>query len=156
METHRRQPVDRTAAHEARLYFKLQIAAASLRTTADRACLSEAGITAAQAAVLVVLSQHPGATQRSLSAVLCQRESATTAMINRLDSAGLIERQPNPGDGRSWRLHLTAPGEVALVGAARAFATLNARFDDALQSGGVTSLSDGLERLAAVTLAKDR
>ncbi|WP_242584004.1 MarR family winged helix-turn-helix transcriptional regulator [Amycolatopsis sp. 195334CR] len=99
---------------EQRLYFLLQRAAHELRVDADRRCLGAAGITTAQLGALFAVRETPGLTQRDLAATLGQRESAITAMVNRLTGAGLLARERHPEQHRAVQLALTDEGESAL------------------------------------------
>jgi DNA-binding MarR family transcriptional regulator len=119
-----------------RLYFRLNLAAHRLRVFADQRLLAAAGVTAAQAGVLLIVADADGPVrQRDLAQLLRQRESAVTTMVERLVAAGLLARERPPADGRAWVLVLTAAGEraVATVRAAAdrlnddAFAGLDAR-----------------------------
>ncbi|AXB43777.1 MarR family winged helix-turn-helix transcriptional regulator [Amycolatopsis albispora] len=100
---------------EQRLYFLLQRAAHELRVDADRRCLGAAGITTAQLGALFAVRESPGLSQRDLAAVLGQRESAITAMVNRLTAAGLLARERHPEQHRARCLVLTEGGEDALA-----------------------------------------
>lgn len=103
-----------------RLYFRLTLAAHRLRVLADQRLLAAAGVTAAQAGVLLIVADADGPLrQRDLARLLRQRESAITTMVERLTAAGLLVRERPPGDGRAWVLALTEAG-VAVVAAVRA------------------------------------
>ena len=120
------------SAAEHRIYFLLQIAAHRLRNEADRALLETAGVTTAQAAVLQLVASLSEPTQRKLADMLQQNESAMTAMVGRLTSAGLVVRAPHPTDGRAWILALTPQGEAAIEAGRPAFDAVNAALDAAI------------------------
>ncbi|ROO86864.1 DNA-binding MarR family transcriptional regulator [Actinocorallia herbida] len=122
-------------ASDDRLYFLLQRAAHRLRIDADRLCKDAAGITTAQLGALFAVRDDPGVTQQGLARVLGLRESAVTALVGRLDAAGLIARRPHPAEHRAVSLHLTTHGAAALESARPAIdgfnAALRARLGDA-------------------------
>lgn len=99
-----------------RLYYRINLTAHRLRVLADQRLLDVAGVTAAQAGVLLIVGDAAEPVrQRDLARLLRQRESAVTAMVERLIAAGLLARARPPGDGRTWLLRLTAGGEAALA-----------------------------------------
>lgn len=53
--------------------------------------------------------------QQELSDRLFVDKSNLTGVAGRMESAGLIEREPNPEDKRAYRLRLTAAGRKALT-----------------------------------------
>ena len=120
------------SAAEHRVYFLLQIAAHRLRNEADRALLDTASVTTAQAAVLQLVASIAEPTQRKLADMLQQNESAMTAMVGRLTTAGLIVRAPHPTDGRAWILELTPRGEAAIEAGRPAFDAINTALDTAI------------------------
>ncbi|MES2895979.1 MAG: MarR family winged helix-turn-helix transcriptional regulator [Pseudomonadota bacterium] len=121
-----------TAASDHRVFHLLQLAAHRVKTHADRNSLAKAGVTAAQAAVLHVLSRTPGATQKVVADQLKQQESAITAMAARLAEAGLLVRTPSAVDRRAWALNLTPAGEAALSGFRAPLDELNATLTEVL------------------------
>ncbi len=85
-----------------------------MRTTADRRCLAAAGITTAQLGALFAVREQPGVTQRELARTLGLRESAVTALVTRLTTAGLVTKQAHPSEHRAVTLELTSEGAGAL------------------------------------------
>lgn len=138
---------DRSPAAQRRAYFHLQIGAQRLRTTADRLFVEEAGITTAQAAVLMLVADHAGCSQSLIANSLGQRESAVTAMIGRLQAAELVERRPSRRDGRAWELWPTDSGAAALRRLEAALSTVNGYLDKAFGESGADEFVDTLQRL---------
>ena len=136
-----------------RIYHLLQTAAHGLKTRADREAQAAAGVSAAQAAVLLVIRAQPGATQRRVAEQLRLNESAVTAMVGRLIAAGLVTRDPSPTDGRAWTLALTATGEAALGEFRRCLDKLNRDLTTAL--GGEAEVGRFAEALRAVLAIPD-
>jgi MarR family transcriptional regulator, organic hydroperoxide resistance regulator len=136
-------------ARRERLYFRLQVAAGRLRADADRRCLTQAGVTTAQAAALAVIAERDGINQRELAAALGQAEPSITQLVRRLVAAGLVDRTVDTDDARARRLTLTEDGASALRDADAAFAAINEHIDAALGSEGVHALATALRRLAS-------
>jgi DNA-binding MarR family transcriptional regulator len=83
----------------------------------DRA-LKPLGITRAQWWVLAFLSRRDGMTQTALAADLDLTKVAVGGLLDRMESAGFIERRADKMDGRARRVYLTRAG-AKLVGAIR-------------------------------------
>lgn len=135
-------------AQRRRAYFHLQVAAQVWRTTADQLFLDAAGVSAAQAAVLLLVEADPGVSQRGLARTLRQRESAITAMATRLVDAGLLDRRRG-ADRRAWELRLTDAGRDALGALESAQRRLDSTLVDAVGADRVDALVDALEALSA-------
>lgn len=71
------------------------------------------------AGILRILSAQPALTQQTLAGALGMRPSRLVGLVDELESRGLIERRENPGDRRSYALHLTAAGRAKLEAIAR-------------------------------------
>lgn len=64
------------------------------------------GVTRAQAAVLTHLSLDEGINQTALAQRLEIEPITLVRLLDRLETAGLVERRPNPRDRRAYTLHL--------------------------------------------------
>jgi DNA-binding MarR family transcriptional regulator len=76
-----------------------------------------AGLTHVQHQLLVSIKGHQGdrpPTVGDLAAYLMLRSHSTVELIDRAETAGLVERIPDREDGRVVRLRLTAAGDQAL------------------------------------------
>lgn len=71
---------------------------------------ADEGVTAAQAALALVLGRGDGALIGDVAAALGIAPSAMTGMADRAARAGLVERRADPEDGRASRLFLTERG----------------------------------------------
>jgi len=80
------------------------------RVVIDRA-LRPLGITRSQWWVLAFLSRRDGMTQTALAADLDLTKVAVGGLIDRLESAGLVERRPDEYDARVRRVFLTRAGQ---------------------------------------------
>jgi DNA-binding MarR family transcriptional regulator len=77
----------------------------------------EHGIEPQQHQALLALKGLPARTQPTVGELanrLALRHHTTVELINRLESAGFVKRQPDPADGRQILLHLTPQGTAKL------------------------------------------
>ncbi len=98
----------------------------SIRFLAQK--VAELSITPVQALVLGFLSDEDRITSSELGK-RTELDSATmTGILDRLEAAGLIERQGNPADRRSIKIHLTEQGKALAGEAVRIIAEANREF----------------------------
>jgi len=74
----------------------------------------EAGLTHVQHQLLVAIKGHPGETPPAigdLAAYLLLRPHSTVELVDRAEAAALVERIPDPRDGRVVRVRLTGTGD---------------------------------------------
>ena len=83
----------------------------ALRRFYDRRA-AELGVTRAQWRVIAILGHNPGMKQVELADRLDVEPISACRIIDRLEEAGLVERQRDPADRRAWRLSLTATAET--------------------------------------------
>ncbi|MBV9824210.1 MAG: MarR family transcriptional regulator [Alphaproteobacteria bacterium] len=72
------------------------------------------GLTRAQCRTLSYLARNEGINQAGLADLLEVRPMTLVRQIDRMEEAGWIERQPDPGDRRARRLFLTAKARPIL------------------------------------------
>ena len=76
--------------------------------------LRGSGVSAGEAEVLTFVLHNPEAAPTDLASKLGLTTAGITGRLNSLDRKGLIERRPNPNDGRGITIHLLRRGrEVA-------------------------------------------
>src|SRR5512134_3164927 len=80
---------------------------------AERADVACCGVTVAQAAALEALGAEGPLRLGDLGRRLGIAPSTLTRNLARLEASGLVERQADPEDGRSFRVGLTRPGQGA-------------------------------------------
>lgn len=80
------------------------------RIVVDRA-LKPLGITRSQWWVLAFLSRRDGMTQTALAADLDLTKVAVGGLIDRMESAGFVERRSDERDARARRVYLTRAGQ---------------------------------------------
>lgn len=96
-------------APEPRLIWLLSRAQRRVMAQAD-AALEELGLTSTQSGALFCIRGDDGISIGELATGLDLAQSAASGLAQRLESAGLVERSADPGDGRSVRLVLTRLG----------------------------------------------
>lgn len=96
-------------APEPRLIWLLSRAQRRVMAQAD-ATLEKLGLTSTQAGALFCIRGEDGILVGELATELDLAQSAASGLAQRLESAGLVERSADPGDGRSVRLVLTRLG----------------------------------------------
>lgn len=79
------------------------------RVVVDRA-LKPLGITRSQWWVLAFLSRRDGMTQTALAGDLDLTKVAIGGLLDRMESAGFVERRADASDGRARRVYLTRAG----------------------------------------------
>ena len=67
-------------------------------------------VTLPQATVLFLLQEKDGRMLSEIGQVIGVDNSAVTGLADRMEKAGYVTREPNPGDRRVWHLHLTPKG----------------------------------------------
>jgi MarR family transcriptional regulator for hemolysin len=75
----------------------------------------EAGLTRSQWQALAYLAQNEGINQSGLAELLDVEPITLSRILDRLETCGLIERQPHPSDRRVWMLRLTPAARLKLV-----------------------------------------
>ena len=110
-----------------RLIYKLSLAQHRLLKSSDLAFREAAGISTTQLGVLFFLQKSPGALPKDLSDALGVNASAITALIARMEDAGLVRRQPSRDDQRAIQLFATASGLAKAAAARPVLARLNTR-----------------------------
>lgn len=93
-----------------RLFLLLERASHAVRQRLERHAQDELGASMAQIGALFHLTQHDGCLSKELADALGVQAAAITGLVDRMASAGLLQRRACPDDGRAQRLHLTASG----------------------------------------------
>jgi DNA-binding MarR family transcriptional regulator len=76
--------------------------------------LREIDLTPAQAGILRIVAATPGLTQQALATALGALPSRLVALVDELESKGLLERQSHDADRRRYALCLTDKGAAML------------------------------------------
>jgi MarR family transcriptional regulator, organic hydroperoxide resistance regulator len=96
------------------------------RNTANEV-LSEAGLHVGQEMVLLRLWEQDGLRQSELAEQLCVEAPTVTRMLQRMERADLVERQPDPEDARVSRVYVTPQGAALQEAVQEAWARLEAQ-----------------------------
>lgn len=96
------------------LAWEIAETAHALRRSYDRRA-AEYGVTRAQWRVIAFLGREPGLKQVELADFLDVEPITLCRIIDRLEEAGMVERQRDPADRRAWRLYLTPAAQPLLI-----------------------------------------
>jgi MarR family transcriptional regulator, organic hydroperoxide resistance regulator len=117
-------------ARPPRLFHLMSLAQHRLLKTTDTAFDKAVGISMTQLGVLFILEQSPGALLKDVSEALGINKSATTALVDRMETAGLVRRQASEDDGRAVCLYATRSGLSKAIAARPILSGLNAQLTD--------------------------
>lgn len=78
--------------------------------TLSRQMLGRLGVTSPQRVALRTLLRDPETTAAGLASALRVDRSSITGILQRLEEAALIEREPSAEDGRKQRIRVTSEG----------------------------------------------
>jgi DNA-binding MarR family transcriptional regulator len=110
--------------------------------------VAELELDPAQTGVLHLIAREPGRSQQALADRLGVAPSRVVALVDGLETRGLLERRRSTTDRRTYELHLTGEGQVLLQ---RLRAVAKAHEDDvttALSAGERLLLVELLQRIA--------
>jgi MarR family transcriptional regulator, organic hydroperoxide resistance regulator len=109
--------------------------------------LESLGLTPGEVNALAHLQAGEPAAVAEVQAATGQRPSTLTGVIDRLERRGLVRRQVNARDRRSFVLELTSAGEAAAERVRDAFAALERRALDDVPSSAVAGFQRVLRAL---------
>lgn len=89
---------------------QLLVVAAGAAQTLATACLEPLGLSPRAWGVLSTLVESGPLTQIELATATSTDRTAMTYLLDDLEGRGLLERRRNPGDRRSYLIHLTSQG----------------------------------------------
>jgi DNA-binding MarR family transcriptional regulator len=135
-------PVQRTSA----AFLFAQIGAHAARQFAER--LSPLKLTPPHAGILRLLAQSPGVSQRELAGNLGMHASRLVAVVDEMESLGLVKREGNTGDRRTYSLQITPRGREVLKEIAKIAQQHNESLCAALTPDERDVLADLLQRIA--------
>ncbi|GAB18400.1 putative MarR family transcriptional regulator [Gordonia effusa NBRC 100432] len=111
--------------------------------------IAAADVTTAQFAVLMVIDQAPGCTQRHVASILEQGEPTVAAMVTRLQTSGLVNKEPHPTEHRAASLTVTDAGRTALRVAGDELKAFNNQIREAL-GPDMETVAGALGRLMSI------
>jgi MarR family transcriptional regulator for hemolysin len=130
------------------LAFALHDAARMLRTYSDQRA-RELNTTRAQWAVLARLQRCEGVKQTELAEALDVAPITLGRLIDKLASAGLVERRDDPDDRRAHRLYLTEKAAPALSALGALAEDVMGRALSGLDERAIRTIRDGLMTIKA-------
>jgi DNA-binding MarR family transcriptional regulator len=141
--------LDQREAHLWQAYRDLQ---RELRNALDRQLVHDAGLSGAEYALLVPLSEAPEGRLRArdLGAMVGWDRSRISHQLSRMEQRGLVTRAPCPDDARGSIVRLTPAGRSAIeAAAANHVATVRRLFLDPLSDDELDTLAALFDRLLA-------
>jgi DNA-binding MarR family transcriptional regulator len=105
-------PHSQTGQRSPAVFLLAQVGAHAASKFAER--LAKLKLAPAHAGILRILGAAPAITQQSLAGTLSMVPSQLVGLLDELETRGLIQRRENPGDRRSYALHLTEKGRSTL------------------------------------------
>jgi len=105
-------------------------------------------LTPGQFGVLVVIDANHGLSQTRLGGALGIDRSTVVAVIDRLESRGLVVRHPSPHDRRSHALHLSEEGAAVLKRITERVLAHEQMFAAKLTEAELATLIELLDRVA--------
>lgn len=124
-----------------RLFFLLSAGARRVQRWVDGELAGMGGLTQAQSGLLFFLGKDGGALIGEAAEALDVAPSAMTGLVDRMARAGLVERRPDAGDGRSHRLYLTDEGRAARTAALAGLKDLNATLTEGFTEAEVDAIA---------------
>jgi DNA-binding MarR family transcriptional regulator len=105
-------------------------------------------VRASYGSVLLPLFEEDGLRIGEVAARARLSKQTMTTMVRLAERDGLVERRPDPGDGRATRVHLTTSGQRFKPVAERVLTELDELAREALGDRGVTSTARALATLS--------
>jgi DNA-binding MarR family transcriptional regulator len=106
-------------------------------------------LTPPDAGILRLLRQSPGISQQQLAQTLNMHASRLVAVIDDLETRGLVVRKANANDRRLYSLSLTKPGEEMLRSIGQVARAHNEVMSGGLKAAEYAELGRLLQRVAA-------
>jgi len=127
-------------------FLLAQVGSHAARKFAER--LAPLRLSPPHAGILRVLRKSGGLSQQGLAEVLHMHPSGLVAIIDELEERGLVKRQDSLDDRRTYELHLTDKGQVALRDISRVGQEHNESLCATLSQREREQLSGFLQRIA--------
>jgi DNA-binding MarR family transcriptional regulator len=115
---------------------------------AERPLLAERGLTMWAYIALSHLAAAPAGSQLELATAMGYDKTRLIALLDELETGGLLTREPDPRDRRARVIALTAAGRKRHAGARRAIAAMEERVLDGLSDTDRRRLRRALAHLA--------
>jgi MarR family transcriptional regulator for hemolysin len=141
-------------ARKRTIALKLNVIARQLRQRFDHHVEGD-GLTRGKWSVIVAVARSPGATQRTIAAMLEITEVTAGQLIDRLCADGYLERREHPKDRRAYCVHLT-PAAQPLLGRLNEVAKIHEEQTFAGLDDGELQRLDAMLDVVARNLAASR
>jgi len=86
-----------------------------------------------------------------LQRVLGEHKSTLTAMLDRLESKGLVLRKPNPADRRSWTIEVSSRGRALARKLRRVYETFESQIVSEVDPGDLRGFAAVMARISVAT-----
>lgn len=133
--------------------FSVWLVARSASALLDQT-LEPSGLTADEYAIYSLLAKDRAKTPSELARWMAAPATTVSSHVKRFEARGHVDRVPNPDDGRSYLLRLTAAGRRVHRRAAALFAPALDRVTDALGADEETVLVAALRLREAIDTAR--
>ena len=111
--------------------------------------VGDKSVTRLRYALLDLVSAWPGRQQVEIGDMLQLSRSSVTLLTDYWEQRGAIERRPDPGDRRSYSVHLTDAGHSILADLRRRVSDQESSFASALSKSERTELARLLSKLGS-------
>jgi DNA-binding MarR family transcriptional regulator len=102
--------------------------------------LAELGVSSSQLATLYYVAKHPGCSMTEVANLLDLNKSAVGGLVQRLEAADVLRREPNPRDARGHMLFVTKKGESVRAQSLPIVRKLTAEITEGLSSTEVDTI----------------
>ena len=137
------------------LLYVLHDVARLIRTKADQRARTY-GMTRAQWVILSRLERQPGLSQNEMAAIVEVEPITIARLVDRLETAGFVERRADPKDRRIWRLHLTPAAQPMLAEIKKHKAQLHDEITAGVEPATLDLMVEGLLKLKANLVSDGR
>jgi DNA-binding MarR family transcriptional regulator len=118
---------------------------------AERATAAGIGASALQIMILITLGGQDGVLRASaIQRAMGITAGGVTRRLDNMEAAGLVERLPDPNDGRAWLVRMTDKGREVLAGPMESNFERNARMESGFTAAEWDMLQDLLGRMFAL------
>ena len=100
-----------TSSLDDKLGFKLRMAERAMH----KAFIQNVGMTPVQYSIFILVANNEGRSQGTIGEALNLDRASTMAIMDKLESASLVERRKSPVDRRRHALYLTTKGKQEVV-----------------------------------------
>ena len=127
-----------TRAKGPKLFLLLERASHAVRQRLERRAATELDASMVQVGALFHLAGHDGCLAKELAEALGIQPAGVSGLVDRMQSAGLVQRKACADDGRAQRLHITAAGKRAVTRALPLVAEMQAVLTEGFTDGEIS------------------